>query len=526
VSSTPQLSGTPGDLIKSGPGQQITAFVNGLTTRQKLLMAGSALLVIGTLAFFVTLMNKPDYKPLVSNLSTSDAQTLNAKLGAKGIKSQVTKEGTGVEVASEQLDKARLELAGDGMPSGGRMGYELFDKPNWMGSDFAEKVNYQRALEGELERTISSIQEVESARVHLVLQKESLFADKEKEAKAAVVLKLKRSLPPETANAITQLVANSVEGLNSSNVTLLSADGHVPLLPKKGFFGATDGDMEAALVQQIIATLEPVVGPDHVKANVRVEYDTATSDETRETYDPNSAVAITKQVSKEHTGSLMPGGIPGTATNVPSTTTATAVPKQGTTAADSGSSSESESATFAVNRVVKHVSQPAGLVKRISAAVLVDDGGKPRTPEELKKFESIASAALGIDSKRGDTLVVEGISFQVPKADTLVKPTAVDKVSKIVNSWGNVLRVGGVVLMFLLVYMLVLRPVKNQVMTTAKQLAERKPAIAVASETVDDETARSTLNMHRELVNRVKMEPEMASKLLQSWIHKAPEAGS
>jgi len=526
LSTTPQLSGAPGQLTTGVPGQ-MTAFVNGLTTKQKLLMAGSAVLVAATLGFFVMLMNKPDYKPLVSSLSQADAQTLSAKLGAKGIKARVTTEGTGVEVPSEQVDKARLETAADGMPSGGRMGYEIFDKPNLMGSDFAEKVNYQRALEGELERTIGTIQEVESARVHLVLQKESLFSEKEKDAKASVVMKLKRSLSPETADAITRLIANAVEGLNPANVTLLSADGHVPLLPRYGGpFAGSDGDLEVIMAQQIVATLEPVIGAEHVKANVRVEYDTATSDETRETYDPNSAVAITKQTSKEHSGNGAPNGIPGTATNVPSTTTA--VPKQGTTVGEAGSSSETESATYAVNRVVKHISQPAGLVKRVSAAVLVDDGGKPRTPEELKKLETIASAALGIDIKRGDTLVVEGVSFQVPKVDAPAKPTAVDKVTKVVNNWGNALRVGGVVVLFLVAYFLILRPVKKQVLATARQLTDKssKAVLPAAAVDTDEQHASDNLNMHKELVRRVKMEPEMATKLLQSWIHKAPEAGS
>src|SRR6266571_1875617 len=239
-------------------------------------MGGSTAVVIGTLFYFVTLMNKPDYKPLIGSLSPADAQSISSKLTAKGIHSQVTSEGTGVEVESDQLDKARVELASDGVPSGGRMGFELFDKPNWMGSDFAEKVNYQRALEGELERTIGSIQEVESARVHLVMERESLFTEREREAKASVVLKLKRPLSPETASAISQLVANAVDGLNAANVTLVSADGQIPLMPKsKGPFGQTDGDLEASLTQQLVATLEPVLGADHVKANVRVEFDTA-----------------------------------------------------------------------------------------------------------------------------------------------------------------------------------------------------------------------------------------------------------
>jgi len=506
----------------SGATAQVNAFVRGLTLKQKLLMGGSAAIVIGTLFYFVTLMNKPDYKPLVASLSPADAQSLNSKLAAKGIHAQLTPEGTGVEVAAEQLDQARLEVSGAGMPSGGRMGFELFDKPNWMGSDFAEKVNYQRALEGELERTIASIQEVESARVHLVLERESLFTEREREAKAAVVLKLKRQLDPETASAITQLVANAVDGLNPANVSLVSADGHIPLLPKaKGPFGLTDGDLEASLTQQVIATLEPVLGAEHVKANVRVEYDTATNDETKETYDPNSAVAITKQSSKEHSPGAFPNGIPGTATNVPSTTTA--VPKPSVSVTDNGTSSETESATYAVNRTVHHTSQPAGAIKRISAAVMVDDGGKPRPPEQLKKIEAIASAALGIDIKRGDTLVVENMPFQVPAADPVSKVTIVQKVTRVAHEWTGALRIVGILALFLVVYLLLLRPVKKQVLTTVGQLVAQNAKSIKATDQkglAGDETS-PTVNIRKEIGDRVKAEPEIASKLLQSWIHNS-----
>jgi len=511
VSSGLQLSGAPA---------QINAFVRGLTLKQKLIMGGSTAVVIGTLFYFVTLMNKPDYKPLVGSLSSADAQSLSSKLTAKGIHSQVTPEGTSVEVEADQLDKARLELSSDGMPSGGRMGFELFDKPNWMGSDFAEKVNYQRALEGELERTIASIQEVESARVHLVLERESLFTEREREAKASVVLKLKRPLSPETASAISQLVANAVDGLNAANVTLVSADGHIPLMPKsKGPFGQTDGDLEASLTQQLVATLEPVLGADHVKANVRVEYDTATSDETKEIYDPNSAVAITKQSSKEHSPGAFPNGIPGTASNVPSTTTA--VVKPAATVIDSGTSSETESATYAVNRTIHHMSQPAGAIKRISAAVMVDDGGKPRPPEQLKKIEAIASASLGIDAKRGDTLVVENLSFQVPAPEPASKVTIVQKVTRVAHEWTGALRIAGILALFFVVYLLVLRPVKKQVLTTVGQLvAQNTLATKIAEQgKLDSDEVSPAVNMRKELGERVKAEPEIASKLLQTWIH-------
>ena len=505
----------------SGAPAQIIAFARGLTLKQKLLIGGGGLLVAGMLAFFVALMNKPDFKPLASGLSTADAQSLNNKLAAKGIKSQVTPEGTGVEVISEQLDKARLEVAGDGMPSGGRLGYELFDKPNWMGSDFAEKVNYQRALEGELERTIGSIQEVESARVHLVLERESLFTDRERDAKASVVLKLKRQLTPENASAITQLVASAVDGLNPANVSLVSADGRFPLQPKsKGPFGLTDGDLEETLTQQLIATLEPVLGADHVKANVRVEYDTSTSDETKEIYDPNSAVAITKQTSHERAQGMGMNGIPGTASNVPSTTTA--IPKPTVTATEAGPSSESESATYAVNRTVHHMSQPAGSIKRISAAVMLDAGTKARTPEEIKQIEAIATAALGIDTKRGDSIVVESISFRAPVQEPVSKVTVVEKVTRIAHEWTGALRIAGILALFLVAYMLVLRPVKSQVLTTMRQMSMPKPVVAEtpAHKQLAEEEINDSASIRKELAERVRTEPEVASRLLQSWIHK------
>jgi flagellar M-ring protein FliF len=341
---------------------------------------------------------------------------------------------------------------------------------------------------------------------------------------------LKRPLPPDTANAITQLVAGAVEGLNSANVTLLSADGHIPVMPKRGPFGVTDGDLEASMAQQVVATLEPVLGPSHVRANVRIEYDTATSDETKEVYEPASAVAITHQSSKEHSGSASPNGIPGTASNVPSTTTATAVPKAGSTVSDSGSSSESESATYVVNRTLRHLNQPAGQIKRVSAAVLVDDGGKPRPPEELKKLESIAGAALGIDAKRGDTLVVEGISFQQIKPEVPLNPGVAEKATRIVQNWSGAVRVAGILALFLVVYMLVLRPVKKQVLVSMKEMHAKKQEAslnaAALKPQLDEGEPGPAVNMRKELAEKVQKEPQVASRLVQSWMHKSPEANT
>jgi flagellar M-ring protein FliF len=353
------------------------------------------------------------------------------------------------------------------------------------------------------------------------LERESLFTDKERDAKASVVLKLKHQLTPENASAITQLVASAVDGLNPANVSLVSSDGRVPLMPKsKGPFAA-DGDLEETLTQQLIATLEPVLGTNHVKANVRVEYDTATSDETKEIYDPTSAVAITKQTSRERAQGMGANGVPGTASNVPSTTTA--IPKPSVTAADGGPSSESESATYVVNRTVHHMTQPAGAVKRISAAVMLDATAKARTPEEIKQIESIATAAIGIDAKRGDSIVVESLPFQAPVLDPVSKVTIVEKVTRAAHEWTGALRVAGILALFLVVYLLVLRPVKSQVISTMQQMALPKPEKQqkeAALKQLPEEELNNAANIRKELAERVKAEPVVSSRLLQSWIHK------
>ncbi len=159
--------------------------------------------------------SRPDWRVLYSGLDGKDTQQVAQELAGAGIAYNMTEDGAGIEVSADQMDKARMEVAAKGMPQSGRMGFELFDKPNWVGSEFDEKVNYQRAMEGELEHTIGTLAAVRSARVHLVLPKESMFGEGQREAKASVVLQLRRStMPPEQIEAIRSLVAGAVENLS------------------------------------------------------------------------------------------------------------------------------------------------------------------------------------------------------------------------------------------------------------------------------------------------------------------------
>src|SRR6202166_1138467 len=322
---------------------QIQDFLSGLSLQQKALLAGGAVAVGLSLWLFVTLIGHGKNVVLYTGLRPQDAQAMGGRLAAKGIPYEVSPDGTSLLVPSEKLDASRLETAAQGLPRNARLGFELFDTPNWAGSDFTEKVNYQRALEGELERTLQTLSEVEAVRLHLVLPRESLFSEQEREAKAAVILKTRGGALSERAQlAIPQLVASAVDGLRPENVTVVDADSNTPLLHAHGPGAAHGGyDLDEELAKTLLRTLEPVVGAEHVRASVHVEYDLSTSENTEEIYDPKTTATLSQQKSEENAGGGGPAGIPGTASNVPGAaaviSTATAV-----TAETQNSHSESE----------------------------------------------------------------------------------------------------------------------------------------------------------------------------------------
>ncbi len=406
-------------------------FYKGLSFQQRLLLVAGVALVGGTLWLFVALLGQPKFVTLYSGLRPEEAQALGGRLAAKNIPHQISSDGGSLLVPEDKLDASRLETAAAGLPRSARLGFELFDTPNWAGSDFTEKVNYQRALEGELERTLGTLSEVEGVRVHLVLPQESLFTEQEHAAKAAVIIKTRGGRLSEQAQlAIPQLVASAVEGLRPENVTVVDADSNSPLLHGRDGGRAFAPDEE--LAKTLVHTLEPVVGADHVRASVHVEYDLGTSEDTQETYDPKTPTTLTQEHSEESSSGGAPAGIPGTASNVPAATapaatTPPAVTPPGTPPATGAaippaaaisayalgteqSTSKSDSTTYAISKSLHRSVEPAGRVRRIAAAVLVDDAmvvteeaGKrsttrrKRTIDEMKEIEELARAAIGVD---------------------------------------------------------------------------------------------------------------------------------
>jgi flagellar M-ring protein FliF len=559
--------------------EQIRAFLRGLTINQRFFLAGSLALVGLVIWLFVRLFAAADFKNLYTGLDPTDTQKIVERLTLERIAYQLSSDGTSIDVPADQLDRVRVEMASQNLPHTGRMGFELFDKPNWSSSDFSERVNYQRALEAELERTIETMDTVESARVHLVLPRESLFTTEERPAKAAVVVKLRTQRNAnETVNSIANLVASAWENLSPDDVTIVSADGRLPLTAGRSNGGpARRGlyDLETTIAERIVDTLAPVVGAEHIKSSVTIEYNPNSGDTTQELYDPNATAILTSQLSEDQTNGAGPVGIPGTPSNVPSAPPAPPAANAPAAAASAASGQQnsaaisaqqkstqvtqgmrSESKTFAVSRTVHHTLEPAGQIKHLAAAVLIDDlidvkevGGKPqetrrkRTPEEMKQMEDLVRAAIGFNTQRGDELSLQNVSFQVPPAEVPAAPTPVQRTLRFIQPWMGLLRYAGLGILFLLIYALVLRPVKKQVLATLRALPGRNQQAALPAEGGKEPVKRATtvaeiegelqrelsetnsevmraVVLKRHLVEKVKKEPENATRLIQGWVRQ------
>lgn len=523
--------------------KKMQEFLRGLSVQQKLLLVVGVVVVGLTLWGFVTLLDHGKTVMLYSGLRPADAQSMSSRLAAKNIPYELSPDGTSLFVPSDKLDAARLETAAQGLPRNARLGFELFDTPNWAGSDFSEKVNYQRALEGELERTLQTLNEVEAVRVHLVLPHESLFTEQEHDSKASVIVKTRGgTLSKEAQQAIPELVASAVDGLRPENVTVVDAETATPFLSRRGPSGRTSFDSDEELAAAAVHAIEPVVGAEHVRASVHVDYDLSTSEDTSETFDPKATTPISQQKSEELAGGAGPGGVPGTASNVPSG----AASSLAVTAAMDNQSSKSESATFAVSKSIRHVSQPAGRVRRITASILIDDASdtrqdnnrpaaarRKRTPEEMTAIEKLARAAIGIDEQRGDLLALENLSFERGPVETVTPPGKFEKVRLVLQPWAGVLRYLGITVLFLLVYAMVLRPVQKQAVATFRQIPERlaRPLTATAGAAAlagmelptSSEEGKRALLLKKELSDKIKTEPAAASRLVQTWIREQPK---
>ncbi len=396
---------------------------------------------VGSLAFFYwisTGTHTGDYRLLYRGLEEMEIAQIAEALSAERIDFQIAEGGTAIRVPGAKVPEARMRIASRGLPNGNAPGFEIFDQGAFGVTDFVQKVNYQRALQGELARTIEQVEGVEKARVQLVVPKRrSLRRKDDRAASASVVTRLRPgwTLDPGQVRGIVHLVASSVEGLDVAHVTLV--DNHGRLLAPQGdmdMAGRSAGPafragrrVEAELERQVESILERTVGAGRVVAKVRADFDWTQTERTEEIYDPDSQVARSTQVEKESASeSSREGGVAGITANTPDVASAAGAIGSGT-----ASTRTSETVNFEINKVVSHHVLPTGRIEKLSIAVLVDgkpvgasgaEGSGPEdsadqaafepwTEEELLEFESLAKRAVGFSADRGDEISVINAPF-------------------------------------------------------------------------------------------------------------------
>jgi flagellar M-ring protein FliF len=529
------------------PGAPLSGGLGVLWTRARVLWAGmqsrqrawalvSGVLLVSLIGFLFWYAIRPDWRILYADLDPDDARQIGQDLAQAQIPFDVAASGGEIRVPAAQLDKARLATAAKGGVRSGRMGFELFDKPNWVGSEFDEQVNYQRALEGELEHTVASLSDVESARVHLVLAHDSLFRDQERPAKASVVLKLRhRTLADGEPDAIRNLVASAVDGLAPDHVVLVDASGHLPLGPRTP--EAMRLTAEQALEDKLVSTLEPVTGSGNVRASVTLEYDTTSSDETAEIYDPSQSATLTMERTEQSTGpQAVAAGVAGAASNAPNSQALPVYPHETVPP----QTAKTESGTYGVSKTVRHITQEPGRVRRLTAAIVVNDRqlqpagkNKPalwqaRSADELRNLTALAQAAVGFEAQRGDVVTVQDLAFEDNHA--VAETSVVSRALENAETSPVLMKYAVILLGLLLVMGFGVRPALKRVGAAGalagasahggKELAGATGAPLAAPEPapIDAERVR-TQEIFDQVTGQVKKHPAQTSRLLQSWIH-------
>ena len=406
---------------------QLRKLLASLSLLQKVSIGLMAVLVLAAIYGFSIWHKDEDFKPLYTGVAAEDAGVIVQKIKESGVEYRLSDSGGVISVPSASVAELRIQLAAAGLPKTGRIGFELFDKTSFGTTEFVEHVNYGRALEGELERSVMTLGAVEEARIHLTFTKDSVFTEAREPAKASVILKLRPGMALSAYNvvAIQQLVASAVEGLNTDGVSVVNTEGDLLSRRKPSLQEAASSDayeyrlrIEHDLVEKIGLTLDPMLGHAMYRASVAVDCDLTSGEQNEETFDPTKSVMTNSQKTEDVSGGPTAAGIPGTATNLPR-------PAPKVTGGGSTTSRRTEDVSYESSHLIRKTLLPQGSVKRVSVAVLLDQSvrwegkGKlakaiftPPTPETIKAVHDIIAGITGYTQERGDQIVVETVPFQ------------------------------------------------------------------------------------------------------------------
>lgn len=540
--------------------QALTDLLNKLGAARLAAMAAVALALIGAFAFLILRATAPQMTPLFTDLSVEDSATIIKDLERQGVAYEMKNDGAIILVPRERVARIRMKLAEGGLPKGGGVGYELFDKSDALGAtSFLQNINHLRALEGELSRTIRAIDRVQGARVHLVLPERPLFSRDRPEPSASIVLKVRGSLDPQQVRAVRHLVASAVNGLKPERVSIVDEAGRLladgALDNAAGLSGQADERklaFERRLREQVEAIVTSVVGPGRARVQLTADFDFNRITQTTDKFDPEGRVLRSSQSREEQAlssdgreGQVSVGNeLPGARNE------GAATPREQTKKSE-------ETLNFEISRTTKTEVIEGGRVNRISAAVLVDglytrndkneQVYQPRPAEELDRIGALVRSAIGFDQKRGDQIEVVNLRFAETSSNPIAEPTGLTAYLQFTKE--DILRgveLAVTALLGLIVILFVVRPLVRRIIasdqasstaslslkqTAAPSLApgegvpEGVPVISNHTAKMID-IAKVQGQVHAQSIQRVgelaQQNPHETVAIIRQWLHETP----
>lgn len=504
---------------------------------RKLSLVGATAVSVLLFSLIIMQSQVADYSLLFANLPSRDAASVIEWLKGHKVPYRLEDGGRDIMIPADKVYEARIELAGSGLSEGG-VGFEIFDKQSFGMTDFAQKVNYRRALQGELMRTITSLAPVEAARIHLALPEKRLFREQQQQATASVIIKLSsgRSLKESQLQGIVHLVAGSVEGLESENVTVVDSSGKVlskshademagPMTPGMLNYQQT---MERRLEIRAQSLLDRALGAGNSLVRVNAEVDFDQREKVEESLDPKGAVIVSEQTSTEEGSTEATSGVPGVVSNLQG--------NGGTTTAGTPSSRSDETVNYELSKVVSKTVQSVGSLKTLSVSVLVADRvtpgieganptSTPRSAEEVAEIEQMVRSALGINDTRGDLISVVSMPFESGFTDEpMPQPSMIDKIYPFMP----IIKYSLLAIASLFAYLLFLKPLMRTLRGASEETQPMKTVEELEAEMRGDDST-PLLGGPSDPLAQIRQEvlggDMMPVQVVKNWLHEEPAEG-
>jgi len=507
-----------------------------LETTQKITIMLLTIVIFLSLFFIGMWGTKPDYETLFSNLDSQDAGQIISKLGEAKIPYKLDAGGNTILVPKKNVYELRIQMASQGLPKGSGVGFEVFDNFKLGATDFTQKLNYQRALQTELERTITKISQIKQARVHIAIPDEQIFSDEKQETTASIVLDLIGGGErfPKQIKGIVHLVASAIKGLKPENITVIDTNGNLLYSKEESTYGEggfSSNQMEAqntferVLEKRIQSMLVTVIGQNKSVVRVSAELDFNQEKTESEIYEPSEEKIPRSEKTTEESysgeGAQSGGGMAGTDSNIPGLKNA----------GQSGNSSKysrlEEVKNYEVTKRIKHEVKAPGSVKRLSVAVMLD---RQVNDEQTGAISQIVKAAIGINEARGDSLVIKNIAFDKSAMIQDKKELEKAELMNMVMSVAKAVGIGVVILVFVLFLFNALRrlpkspaPQTQESADLDKELEEREKEIEMELERLERMSmptaeAQKKVAMQKQIERLAKKDSEGFIKLLRSWL--------